>query len=323
MFSGIPAQDAEVIAAARAEILATERVKDLCKQLGLAVPTELQPSQRVEAPEYPPPPPPLRFPSRQEEQRQQQQQVQPTPQPSTSEVDIKPDVKPPRRLATTYLGRPGLLRMVGAGNEDHIITRVIPDTDPLQEFDEDDPADVITIDHETDESDVDDLSEVSMTSADAMIKEELQGLLANVASSQQNAAEAIDTLATRVGEKMTDQVSQAAATMVTEVGHVRGLHEITQAFDKAEVGLILATGVRKLHEYQCLKGKREEADIIPYSQLQKKFGANHRTIIECAQGYKYRYPKGVPTKVQFTLSKSEPEPEEEEQHAAAKAQDPN
>ena len=212
--------------------------------------------------------------------------------------------------------------MVGAGNEDHIITRVIPGTDPLQEFDEDDPTDVITIDHETDESDVDDLSEVSMTSADAMTKEELQGLLANVPASQQKAAEAIDTLATRSGKMMTDQVSQAAATVVTEVGHIRGLQEITQAFDKAEVGLILATGVRKLHEYQCLKGTQEEADIIPYIQLQKKFGANHRTIIECAQGYKYRYPKGVPTKVQFTLSKPEAEPEEEPQ-AAAKAQDPN
>ena len=170
--------------------------------------------------------------------------------------------------------------MVGAGNEDHIITRVIPGTDPLQEFDEDDPTDVITIDHETDESDADDLSEVSMTSADAMTKEELQGLLANVDASQQKAAEAIDTLAARVGEMTTDQVSQAAATVVTEVGHVRGLHETTQVFDKVEVGLILATGVRKLHEYQCLKGTREEADIIPYSQLQKKFGANRRTIIE-------------------------------------------
>ena len=63
--------------------------------VGLVVPTELQPSRRVEAPEYPPPPPPLRFPSQQEEQQQQQQQVQPTPQPSTSKVDIKPDVKLP------------------------------------------------------------------------------------------------------------------------------------------------------------------------------------------------------------------------------------
>ena len=216
MFAGIPAQDAEVIAAARAKILAAERLKDLCKQLGLAVPTELQPSRRVEVPEYPPPPLPLQ----QEEQQQQQQQVQSTPQPSTSEVDIKPDVKPPQRLTTTYLGRPGLLRMVGAGNEEHIITRVIPGTDPLQEFDEYDPADVITIDHETDESDIDDLSEVCVTLANAMTKEELQGLLANVAASQQKAAKAIDTLATRVGEMTTDQVSQAAATVVAEVGHV-------------------------------------------------------------------------------------------------------
>ena len=59
MFSGIPAQDAKVIAAARAEILAAERLKDLCKQLGLAVPTELQPRPSEEAPEYPLPPPPL------------------------------------------------------------------------------------------------------------------------------------------------------------------------------------------------------------------------------------------------------------------------
>ena len=63
MFSGITAKDAEVIAVAQEEILAAERLKSLCKQLGLAVPTELQQSQRVEAPEYPPPPLPLRFPS--------------------------------------------------------------------------------------------------------------------------------------------------------------------------------------------------------------------------------------------------------------------
>ena len=130
---------------------------------------------------------------------------------------------------------------------------------------------MITIDHESDESDVDDLSEVSMTSAETMTKEELQGLLANVAASQQKAAEAIDTLAAHVGEMTTDQVSEAATTVVAEVGHVRGLQEITQVFNKVEVGLILATGI---HKHQCLKGKHEEVDIIPYSQLQKKFGTN-------------------------------------------------
>ena len=53
--------------------------------------------------------------------------------------------------------------MVGTGDEEHIITRVIPGTDPLQNFEEDDPSQFIVIDDDTDESsDVDDLSEVSM-----------------------------------------------------------------------------------------------------------------------------------------------------------------
>ena len=45
MFSSIPARDTEVIVAAQAEILAAERLKSLCKQLGLAVPTKLQQGQ--------------------------------------------------------------------------------------------------------------------------------------------------------------------------------------------------------------------------------------------------------------------------------------
>ena len=164
--------------------MAAERLKSLCKQLGLAVPTELQQSQTVEAPEHPPPNLPLWFPSRQEEQRQLAQCALQT---ETFEVaqDIKPDVKPPRRMAMSFLGKPGLLRMVGTGDEDHIITRVLPGTNPLQEFDEDDPQDIITINHETDDSDMDDLSEASMASTDAMTKEELKGLLANMAATHQ------------------------------------------------------------------------------------------------------------------------------------------
>ena len=94
-------------------------------------------------------------------------------------------------MTTSFLGKLGLLHMVGAGDEDHIIMRVLPGTDPLQEFDEDDPEGIITIDHETNDSDVDDLSEASMVSADTMTKEELQGLLANVATSHQKTAEAV------------------------------------------------------------------------------------------------------------------------------------
>ena len=179
MFPGLPSADAETIAKARAELLATERLKELCKQLGLAVPTQLQqyPAPQ-EAPEYPPPPQPPRFLSRQDKERAAQQQ-------SVEEAEVKPDVKP-RRMATSYLGPPGLLRMIGSGDKEHIITRVVPGTDPMQDFEVDDPSQFIVIDEDTDaSSDVDDLSEVSMASAGGIGKQEFQGLLSDIAAQHQ------------------------------------------------------------------------------------------------------------------------------------------
>ena len=312
MFPGLPSADAETIAKARAELLAEEQIKELCKQLGLAVPTQLQTyPPRQEAPEYPPPPEPPQFLSRQEKERAAQQQQQPS-----EEVETKPDVKP-RRLATTYLGPPGLLRMIGSSDEEHIITRVIPGTDLLQNFEEDDPSQFIIIDDDTDESsDVDDLSEVSMTSAGGIGKQEFQALLSDVAAQHQWMAASLDALASRVQDMSVEQVEEAAVRVVSESGHVRGLTEITNVFDKSEVALILTCGVRRYQEYQALKGKREDKDIISYRQLQKKFGTNKRTLMEVVQGYKYRYPGGVSTKVPFTTTK----PEEGEGEAPARSQ---
>ena len=236
MFPGLPSADAETITKARAELLAAERIKELCKQLGLAVPTQLQEyPQPPEAPEYPPPPQPPRFLSRQEKERAAQQQA-------LEEAETKPDIKP-RRLATTYLGPPGLLRMVGTGDEEHIITRVIPGTDLLQNFEEDDPSQFIIIDDDTDESsDVDDLSEVSMTSAGGIGRQEFQALLSDVAAQHQRMAASLDALASRVQDMSVEQVEEAAVRVVSESGHVRGLTEITNVCDKSEVALILACG---------------------------------------------------------------------------------
>ena len=305
MFPGLPSTDADTIADARKEILAAERLKELCKQLGLAVPTQLQayPSP-PEAPEYPPPPQPPRFLSRQDKEKRAAQQQ---PLAEAEEAKVKPDIKP-RRLATSYLGPPGLLRMIGSGDEDHIITRVVPGTDPMQDFEDDDPTQTIIIDHDTDaSSDVDDLSEVSMASAGGIGKQEFQGLLSDIAAQHQRMVASLDALALRVEDMSVEQVKEAAVRVASETGHVRGLEEITGVFDKGEVALILACGVRKYQEYQVLKGKREDKDIISYRQLQK-FGTNKRMLMEVIQGYKYRYPGGVSTKVPFMMTK----PEEEE-----------
>ena len=297
MFPGLPSADAETIAKARAELLAAERIKELCKQLGLAIPTQLQTyPPRQEAPEYPPPPEPPRFLSRQEKERAAQQQA-------SEEADTKPDIKP-RRLA--------------------IITRVIPGTDPLQDFEEDDPSQFIVIDDDTDgSSDADDLSEVSMVSAGGIGKQEFQALLSDVAAQHQWMAASLDALASRVEDMSVGQVEEAAVRVVPESGHVRGLTEITNVFDKSEVALILACGVRRYQEYQALKGKREDKDIISYRQLQKKFGTNKRTLMEVVQGYKYRYPGGVSTKVPFTTTKPEEGEEAPATSQTAPASDPS
>ena len=318
MFPGLPSADAETITKARAELLAAERLKELCQQLGLAVPTQLQTyPPPPEAPEYPPPPQPPRFLSRQDKEKMAAQQQQPS-----EEVETKPDIKP-RRLATTYLGPPGLLRMLGSGDEDHIITRVVPGTDPLQDFDDDDPSQFIVIDDDTDESsDVDDLSEVSMASAGGIGKQEFQALLSDVAAQHQRMAASLDALASRVEDMSVEQVEEAAVRVVSESGHVRGLEEITNVFDKGEVALILACGVRRYQEYQALKGKREDRDIISYRQLQKKFGTNKRTLMEVVQGYKYRYPGGKSTKVPFSTAKPEEGEEAPAASGTAPASDP-
>ena len=320
MFPGLLSVNADTIAKARAELLAAERLKELCKQLGLAVPTQLQTyPPPPEAPEYPPPPQPPRFSSRQDKERmaaQQQLSVE------AEEVEAKPDVKP-RRLATSYLGPPGLLWMIGSGDEDHIITRVVPGTDPMQDFEDDDPSQIIVIDHDTDaSSDVDDLSEVSMASTGGIGKQEFQGLLSDIAAQHQRMAASLDALASRVEDMSVEQVEEAAVRVVLESGHVRGFEEITGVFDKGEVALILACGVRKYQEYQVLKGKWEDKDIISYRQLQKKFGTNKRTLMEVIQGYKYRYPGGVSTKVPFMPTKPEEGKEAPTTSEAATASDP-
>ena len=140
MFPGLLSANADTIAKVRAELLAAERLKELCKQLGLAVPTQLQEyPPPPEALEYPPPPQPPRFLSRQDKERMTAQQE---PLAETEETETKPDVKP-RRLATSYLGPPGLLQMIGSGDEDHIITRMVPGMDPIQDFEDDDPSQFI------------------------------------------------------------------------------------------------------------------------------------------------------------------------------------
>ena len=88
----------------------------------------------------------------------------------------------------------------------------------------------------------------------------------------------IDALAARVEDMSVKQVEEATVKVPLEMGHVRGMEEITGVFNKVEVSLILATGIRKYHKYQSLKGKQEEKDIISYKTAAKEIRHKQENI---------------------------------------------
>ena len=99
--------------------------------------------------------------------------------------------------------------------------KVLPGNDPLQDFEEDDPSQTIVIDYKTDASrDIDDLSEVSMTSTGGISKQEFQGLLSDIAAHYQRMVASIDALASRVEDMSVKQVEEVAVRVTSEVGHM-------------------------------------------------------------------------------------------------------
>ena len=85
------------------------------------------------------------------------------------------------------------------------------------------------------------------------------------------------------------QVEDTAAQVASEITPIRGMDQVLKDFTREDIPLILAIGVRKVQEYQFVKGLREEKEISSYKTLQEYFGTNTRLISECTQGEKYRY----------------------------------
>ena len=71
-----------------------------------------------------------------------------------------------------------------------------------------------------------------------------------------------------------EQVGETTASVATELGAVQGWQHITQSFDRTQIALVLAVGVRKVEEFEILKGKRAKNDVTPFLRLAKIFGSN-------------------------------------------------
>ena len=336
LMPGLPSASADVIAEKRAELLAEDRLRELCRRHGFKFPER---EMRMEAPrEEAAEDPTYRFPSVQDEYQvgltttteeeigqllgaellehepvpADTQVTDPRPERSISSViktELGEDIKP--TMQTTVLSQKRLLQWQGKGDEELTITRVTKGNDPLATYYNDVEAtqEVIEVE-DTDTDTEDDLSEVSMQSHGDISKAELKAVLQGLTDSHRATANHLSALSTMVTGMTEEQVDQTTASVATELGAVQGWQHITQSFDRAQIALVLAVGVRKVEEFEILKGKRAKNDVTPFPRLAKIFGSNTRTIQECNAGIKYRYTpqergpqREPPQRLQTTLVK--------------------
>ena len=246
LMPGLPSASADVIAAKRAELLAEDRLRELCRRHGFKFPeremrVEALQEEEVEDPAY-------HFPSIQDEYHTgitmvtreeieqmigaeipEQEQTPSTSQgmdprprglvPSVIKTEPGEDVKP--TLRTMVLSQRRLLQWQGTGNEELIITKVTKGNDPLANFYDDAEAtqEIIEV-QETDSKD--DLSEVSMQSNRDVNKAELRAVLQGLTNSHQATANHLSTLSTMVMGMTEEQVDEMAARVATELGTVQG-----------------------------------------------------------------------------------------------------
>ena len=221
---GLPSASADVIAKKRAELLAEDRLRELCRRHGFKFPER---EMRMEVPrEEAAEDPTYHFPSVQDEYQAgltttteeeigqllgaallehepvpaDTQVTDPRPERSISSViktEPGEDVKPTMR--TTVLSQKRLLQWQGTGDEELIITRVTKGNDLLATYYNDVEAtqEVIEVE-DTDTDTEDDLSEVSMQSHGDISKAELKAVLQGLTDSHRATANHLSALSTMV-----------------------------------------------------------------------------------------------------------------------------
>ena len=277
----IPSNDRDQLAEAQRRLLAEERMKDLRKGLGYAVPEKLT-TKRSTA-EYDIPQPTLQVELVGPESSDEDLPEGPTtlgdqsPSMGTSMITVKQegdeDVKP--KLATSICSTRHLRQMLG-GTADCMITRIRCGNDPYCEFVVDDPLtqeEIILSSEE--ESEVDDLDEVSLNSM-PITNKELQEVLTKLAGSHKTTGQHLATLTQMASEMTADQIETTASTVSAELQGCPGLQAMFDRYDPSKIPLILAIRSKNYEETEKIKGRW--AKPISYDLLVKVFGVEKSQI---------------------------------------------
>ena len=273
-FPMIPCKDGDHLADAQRQLLAEERMKVLCKDLGYTMPKRLTAEQSTTEDSLPRPT--LWFepvgPEGSDEDLPEGQTAQwdQSSEVGTSAVTIKQegdeDMKP--KLATSTRSTKYLRQMLG-GMDDCMVTRFHRGNDLYSEFVIDDPLtqeEIILSSEE--ESEVDDLDEVSFDSMPVTGKELLE-VLTKLADSHRMTGELLATLAQMAGEMMADQIETTASTVSTKLQGCPGLQAMFDHYDPSKIPLILAIGCKNYEETEKVKG--HWAKPVSYDRLVKVF----------------------------------------------------
>ena len=274
-FPAIPSKNGDQLAEAQRRLLAEESMKHLCKDLRYAMPERLTTKQST-AKDYMPWPT-LWFepvgPEGSDEDLPEGQTAQSDQSPNmdTCTVTVKQeedeDMKP--KLATSTCSAKYLRQMLG-GTADCMITRIHHGNDPYSEFVVDNPLtqeEIILSSEE--ESEVDDLDEVSLDSMPVTSKE-LQEVLTKLADSHRATGEHLATLAQMAGKMTADQIETTASTVSAELQGYPGLQAMFNHYDPSKIPLILTIRYKNYEETEKIKGHWSKP--ISYNRLVKVFG---------------------------------------------------
>ena len=159
--------------------------------------------------------------------------------------------------------------------DDCMVTRIHHGNDPYSEFVMDDPLtqeEIILSSEE--ESEVDDLDEVSLDST-AVTGKELWEVLTKLADSHRM-TEHLATLAQMVGEMTADQIETTTSTVSAELQGCPGLQAMFDHYDPSKIPLILAIRCKNYEETEKIKG--HWAILVSYDWLVKVFGIGKQQI---------------------------------------------
>ena len=296
MCNNIPSATQDQIVEARAQLLAEERMKELCRELGIPCPLP-KPAER----------PPMQHPIDEGllgatappmTTSTEGMEIDASEQPSTSATDTASvtvkteniDVKPPRRMATQYLGDAMLRAMENTGDEDCTVVRIKRGRDPFYDLTKDDeeldaamgliPDDIIS----EQEIEEDDLSYVWVESRHAIDHEEAKKLLTKLADQKAKEANTIQELAALTGELDREQLYDTVQGVIKVEREMPEFNMVTDEYDYEATRLILASGTRMRQVYDYNMGNRGKIDSL--QALADRFCVSKSRLYEMLKGQK-------------------------------------